>query len=202
MFPSQPGNKFGPPRGSKAFAGGGLTMGPGGGGGTPGTPSSFDEGGGNPGGMGGGGLGAQGTIGGLGGGGGQQGTHITGNAPSFASQHPSMDAASLAAFDLSEQQQGPPSIQNPEGLAKGGSQPGLAAGGLVPHFEDGGKVEFAKGGSQLGRSRDFLKEPDVFRGVKNPKPVPDPLGDAQDYTKEGKGERGRTKVLKTVMPRC
>lgn len=202
MMPSQPGNKFGPPRGSKAFAGGGgipsgpggLTMGPGGGGGTPGTPSSFDPpGGSNPGGAGGGGLG------------GPSSTNITSNnTNSFASMHPSMDAASLAAFDLSEQQQGPPSIQNPEGLAKGG-QPGMAAGGLVPHFEDGGKVEFAKGGGQLGRTRDFMKEKDRFRE------------DGQSRTDENFGKEGtgdgagegpnpappvHTKVLKTVMPRC
>jgi len=30
-------------------------------------------------------------------------------------------------------------------------------------------AEFAKGGAKLGRTRDFMKEPDRFRGKPNPK---------------------------------
>lgn len=66
-------------------------------------------------------------------------------------------------------------------------------------------VEYAKGGGQLGRTRDFLKEPDRFRE------------DGQSRTDENFGKSGtgdgageganpapapHTKVLKTVMPRC
>ncbi len=56
----------------------------------------------------------------------------------------------------------------------------------------------AKGGAVLGRTRDFLKEPDAFRTDKGP-------GAEQNYAKTGKcGELAKPdgdKCLKTVKPR-
>jgi hypothetical protein len=80
-----------------------------------------------------------------------------------------------------------------------------------PKYAKGGAVEtacYAQGGAVLGRTRDFMKEPDPFTarsqmgdnaGFKKMKPEP---GDPQDYVKKGKGEQGRDKSLKTVMPRA
>ena len=56
----------------------------------------------------------------------------------------------------------------------------------------------AKGGAVLGRTRDFLKEPDAFRSDTGP-------GAEQDYGKTGEGGRlsktSGDKSLKTVKPR-
>ncbi len=66
-----------------------------------------------------------------------------------------------------------------------------------------GKIDYtqhtgAKGGGVLGRTRDFLKEPDVFRSDSGP-------GAKQDYDKTGKGgdqsKLTGDKCLKTVKPR-
>jgi hypothetical protein len=73
------------------------------------------------------------------------------------------------------------------------------------NFAKGGDVRaahYAKGGAVLGRTRDFMKEPDPFTGgradFKKRKPQP---GDPQEYEKSGKGAKGRDKSLSTVMPR-
>lgn len=56
----------------------------------------------------------------------------------------------------------------------------------------------AKGGPALGRTRDFMKEPDAFRTDTGP-------GAKQDYGKNGKGDgdekRTGDKSLKPVKPR-
>ncbi len=56
----------------------------------------------------------------------------------------------------------------------------------------------AKGGAVLGRTRDFMKEPDVFRTDTGP-------GAKQDYDKTGKGgalsKTEGDKCLKAVKPR-
>ncbi len=85
------------------------------------------------------------------------------------------------------------------------AKPMPAGPGFAQSFEDGGKVEFAKGGAQLGRTRDFMKEKDRFR--EDGKPRTD-----ENFGKEGTGDGAgegpnpappvHTKVLKTVMPRC
>ena len=62
-------------------------------------------------------------------------------------------------------------------------------------FAKGGDVRptcYAQGGEVLGRTRDFMKEPDVFREDKGP-------GAAQDYA--GGKPKGKDKSLKTVTPR-
>lgn len=54
----------------------------------------------------------------------------------------------------------------------------------------------AKGGGQLGRSRDFMKEPDAFREDKGP-------GAEQNYGSKGApAKRTGDKELKTIKPRC
>ncbi len=56
----------------------------------------------------------------------------------------------------------------------------------------------AKGGAVLGRTRDFMKEPDAFRTDTGP-------GAKQEYGKDGEGGRlsktSGDKSLKTVKPR-
>ena len=67
-------------------------------------------------------------------------------------------------------------------------------------------TEYAKGGGQLGRTRDFTKEEDRFRGRPNP-PV---VKTDDNFGKEGGKqtvsppchEPKDGKVLPTVMPRC
>lgn len=56
--------------------------------------------------------------------------------------------------------------------------------------------QFAAGGAVLGRSRDFLKTEDRFRGTKPP------TVKTQDvFVKKGKGEQGRDKSEKPVKPK-
>ena len=81
-------------------------------------------------------------------------------------------------------------------------------------FAKGGSVQtahYAKGGPVLGRVREFMKEPSPFRsstdGMPSASQLPyhegggTPMKENNSYPKKGKGEHGRDKVLKTVMPR-
>jgi hypothetical protein len=68
-------------------------------------------------------------------------------------------------------------------------------------YAKGGDVRtanYAEGGAVLGRTRDFMKEPDEFRtdGLNAKRDRED-----QEYEKKGKGEQGRDKSLKPVKPR-
>jgi len=55
---------------------------------------------------------------------------------------------------------------------------------------------FAQGGAVLGRTRDFLKTEDRFRGSKPP------TVKTQDvFVKKGKGEQGRDKSEKAIVPK-
>lgn len=83
----------------------------------------------------------------------------------------------------------------------------------VPAHAQGGAVmankgylskneSFAEGGAVLGRTRDFLKEPDRFRGTPNPKVEPT----EDDFGKKGGTSRNaapptKGKVEKTIRPR-
>ena len=81
---------------------------------------------------------------------------------------------------------GPSRMPSPGGFGGG-------FGGM--HFAKGGDVRatcYAQGGEVLGRTRDFMKEPDAFREDKGP-------GAAQDYA--GGKPKGKDKSLKTVTPR-
>lgn len=81
------------------------------------------------------------------------------------------------------------------------------------NFAKGGDVRaahYARGGAVLGRTRDFMKEPSPFRsstdGIApaNQRPIAaggEPGEPTNNYPKAGKGEKGRDKSLKTVMPR-
>lgn len=59
-------------------------------------------------------------------------------------------------------------------------------------------AEYAKGGATLGRSRDFMKEPDAFRTDTGPSAK-------QEYSKTGKGgelsKLTGDKCLATIKPR-
>lgn len=82
----------------------------------------------------------------------------------------------------------------------------------MPTYAKGGNVKscgYAQGGIVLGRTRDFMKEPDPFSAralgpnaadTKFKKMKSDP-GSPQDYKKSGKGAKGKDKSLATVMPR-
>jgi hypothetical protein len=82
-----------------------------------------------------------------------------------------------------------------------------------PKYAKGGAVQaahYAEGGAVLGRTRDFMKEASPFRsstdGVApaNQRPIEaggTPGEPTNSYPKKGKGEQGRDKSLKTVMPR-
>jgi len=58
-------------------------------------------------------------------------------------------------------------------------------------------ASYAAGGPVLGRTRDFLKEPDRFRGHANPTAVKTD----DSFEKKGKGSFGASKSLKPVKPR-
>jgi hypothetical protein len=84
-----------------------------------------------------------------------------------------------------------------------------ARGGFVKG-EGARAAHYAKGGEVLGRTRDFMKEPSPFRsstdGIApaNQRPIAaggEPGEPTNNYPKAGKGEKGRDKSLKTVMPR-
>lgn len=65
------------------------------------------------------------------------------------------------------------------------------------------ETEYAKGGAKLGRTRDFVKEPDRFRETVQPNPPV--VKTDEDWGKDGGTDDAPkakdTKVLKTVMPR-
>jgi hypothetical protein len=57
-------------------------------------------------------------------------------------------------------------------------------------------ASYAEGGAVLGRTRDFMKEPDAFTSDrKPPKPTDQPK---QDY--EGGKPKGNSKSLKPITP--
>lgn len=71
-----------------------------------------------------------------------------------------------------------------------------ANGGAVMNKGYLGKVEhFAQGGPVLGRTRDFIKEPDRFRGTPNPK-----VEGTEDVF--GKGSKGGTNAAPAAKGKC
>lgn len=91
--------------------------------------------------------------------------------------------------------------------ANGGKFPGqkgkgenMAKGGMAMH----NNASYAQGGEVLGRTRNFMKEPDPFRDDGTSREGPDALD--QDYGKTGSAAgkanpKGRDKSLKAVKPR-
>ena len=84
------------------------------------------------------------------------------------------------------------------------------AGGGSVKGEGSRSASYARGGPVLGRVREFMKEPSPFRsgvdGVApaNQRPIAaggEPGEPTSSYPKSGKGEQGKDKSLKTVMPR-
>jgi hypothetical protein len=83
----------------------------------------------------------------------------------------------------------------------------------APAYAKGGNVQaasYAEGGPVLGRTREFMKEASPFRssvdGIAPANQRPIAAGGApgeptNSYPKKGKGEQGKDKSLKTVMPR-
>lgn len=73
----------------------------------------------------------------------------------------------------------------------------FSGGGNMNKSYMGKRESFAEGGAVLGRTRDFIKEPDRFRGVPNPKPVKT----ADDYSDKASEPKGKDKSEKPVKPR-
>jgi len=69
-------------------------------------------------------------------------------------------------------------------------------GGIVNKGYMGKTENFAEGGEVLGRSRDFLKEPDRFRG----KPNPPKVKTDDDFSDKTKEPKGKDKSLKAITP--
>lgn len=73
---------------------------------------------------------------------------------------------------------------------------GYAEGGMVKGSKPM-EASYAKGGPVLGRTRDFLKEEDRFRG----KPNPATVKTDDDFTKGSAHSEGADKCLTPVKPR-
>lgn len=94
--------------------------------------------------------------------------------------------------------------------ARGGKWPGEKTSERKMAYAKGGDIRtigYAKGGPVLGRTREFLKEPDEFRDPDEHDVTPDK---DQLYGKEGEGKGSgmygapkapATKALKAVKPR-
>jgi hypothetical protein len=79
---------------------------------------------------------------------------------------------------------------------------GFSEGGPVNKGYQSKVASYAEGGAVLGRTRDFMKEPDRFRtsGLSDKKdPVPEPTEDV--FTKGSAHSEGTSKSLKPVKPR-
>ena len=76
---------------------------------------------------------------------------------------------------------------------------GYAGGGPVNKGYSGKVESYAQGGPVLGRTRDFMKEPDRFRkGYQDNPPV---VKTDDDYGDKGGEPKGKDKSLKAVKPR-
>ncbi len=68
------------------------------------------------------------------------------------------------------------------------------------------ETTYAEGGPVLGRTRDFMKEPSPFRSSTDGlPPINQTVGKGGEptssYPKKGKGEQGRDKSMKAIMPK-
>ena len=86
--------------------------------------------------------------------------------------------------------------------ANGGHFPGeksYEGGGSVNKGYSGKVESYAQGGPVLGRTRDFMKEPDRFRkGYQDNPPV---VKTDDDYGDKSSEPKGKDKSLKAVKPR-
>lgn len=79
--------------------------------------------------------------------------------------------------------------------------PAHAGGGIVNKGYLAKNESFAAGGPVLGRTTDFMKTPDRFRGSAQPNPAPQPT---QDQFAKGSGKsvpKAKDKSEKPVLPR-
>ena len=76
-------------------------------------------------------------------------------------------------------------------------------GGVVSKSSGFHDANYAKGGSVLGRTRDFLKEPDRFRNDGGPDrdPTPEPTEDVWGKGESNANPKGRDKSETPVKPR-
>lgn len=76
-------------------------------------------------------------------------------------------------------------------------------GGTVSKSSGLHNASYAQGGAVLGRTRDFLKEPDRFRndGGKDRDPTPEPTEDVWGKGSSKANPKGRDKSEKPIKPR-